>query len=137
MHELKNYVCEELKEIEHKAEREGKLSSSEIQYADTLAHLWKDILTAEAMEESEYSRNSYEGNSNRSYNSYDRDGRSYARGRGRYAQRDSMGRYSSERGYSTASKDEMMDELHELMNEAPNEQTRKEFKRFIDKMEQM
>lgn len=113
MHELKNYVCDELKDLERKAERGEKLTMNEIQYADTLAHLWKDILTSEAMEDSEYSHNY-----------------SYARGR----KRDSMGRYSR-RGYSM--NDNMMAELHELMNEAPDEKTRGEFKRFIDKMERM
>lgn len=43
-----------------------------------------------------------------------------------------MGRYS--RGYSR-DKNELMDELHELMEEAPDEKTRHEFRRFITKME--
>lgn len=64
----------------------------------------------------------------RSYN----DGRSYARGR----RRDSMGRYSSEGGYSMAG-DEMIDELRDLMQDAPDEQTRMEFQRFIQRIEQM
>ena len=42
--------------------------------------------------------------------------------------RDSMGRYS--RG-----KNELMSELHNLMEESPDERTRQEFKRFITKME--
>lgn len=62
--------------------------------------------------------------------------RSYARGRGGNARRDSMGRYSREDGYSTAN-DEMIDELHELMQEAPDEQTRKEFQKFIQRIESM
>lgn len=62
--------------------------------------------------------------------------RSYARGRGNNARRDSMGRYSREDGYSMAN-DEMIDELHELMQEAPDEQTRKEFQKFIQRIESM
>ena len=64
------------------------------------------------------------------------EGRSYARGRGRNAKRDSMGRYSSEGGYSMAG-DEMIDELRDLMQDAPDEQTRMEFQRFIQRIEQM
>lgn len=48
---------------------------------------------------------------------------SYAR------RRDNMGGYS--RGES------MMHELHELMESAPDDKTRQEFQRFIQKMEQM
>lgn len=52
--------------------------------------------------------------------------------RGSYARkRDSMGRYSGERGYS---RDGLADKLRDLMNEAPDEHTRMEIKRLIDKM---
>lgn len=63
-------------------------------------------------------------------------GSSYARGRGRNARRDSMGRYSSE-GYSMGGNEEMVQELREIMQDAPDEQTRMEFQRFIQKIEQM
>lgn len=155
MHKLIEYICDELEELERKADKDGKLSMAEIQYADTLAHMKKNLLKSDELwEESEYS-NAYEGGSYaRGGNSYARgggqsrrggmsmrggnsyeDGRSYARGRGRNARRDSMGRYSSG-GYSMAG-DEMIDELRELMQDAPDEQTRMEFQRFISKIEQM
>ena len=76
-----------------------------------LAHLKKNILTADAMMEA------------------DDEGGSYARGRGRNARRDSMGRYSRA--------DDMVMELRELMEDAPDERTRQEFERFIKKVEQM
>jgi hypothetical protein len=41
-----------------------------------------------------------------------------------------MGRYSSDN-------DEMIMELRELMEDAPDEKTRMEFERFIKKVEQM
>ena len=66
---------------------------------------------------------------------------SYARGRGRNAKRDSMGRYSSEyrdgrsyRGYSRDGKEEYKDHLMQLMDEAPDESTRQSIKRMIDNM---
>lgn len=57
---------------------------------------------------------------------------SYARGRGRNAKRDSMGRYSSE-GYSRAEDDFRMD-LQELMQDAPNEQVRQKLQRIMSEM---
>lgn len=57
------------------------------------------------------------------------EGRSY---RGSYARnRDSMGRYSGERGYS---RDGLADKLRELMDEAPDEHIRMEIKRLAEKM---
>lgn len=72
--------------------------------------------------------------------SYD-DGMSYARGR-RNAKRDSMGRYSREpyrdgrsyRGYSRDGKDEYREQLMDMMDTAPDEQTRQSIQRMIDNM---
>ena len=58
--------------------------------------------------------------------SYDR-GMSYARGRGRGAKRDSMGRYSR------ASED-IRHELQELMSKATDEHTRSEIRKLMDRM---
>lgn len=142
MHKLMEFICDELEELERKAEKDGKLSMAEIQYVDTLAHAKKNLLKADEMwEDSEYSmdggRSYARGRrSMRGGNSYRYEGEgSYARGRGRNAKRDSMGRYSRE-GYSMAG-DEMIDELRDLMQDAPDEQTRMEFQRFISKIEKM
>lgn len=68
---------------------------------------------------------------------------SYARGRGRNAKRDSMGRYSREgrsyrmRGYSRADeREDYIDSLHELMERAPDENTRQSIQRMIQQAEQ-
>ncbi len=141
MHKLIDYVCGELEELERKAEKEG-LSMAEVQYGDTLAHFKKNLLKGEEMMgEDEYSMagGSYvRGGQSRRDGRSMRGGsyRSYARGRGGNAKRDRMGRYSREDGYSMAN-DEMIDELHELMQEAPDEQTRKEFQKFIQRIESM
>lgn len=119
MHKLLEYVCSEMSDLERKADKDGKLSMAEMQYLDTLAHTKKNLLKAEEM--SGYSEDRYY------------DGRSY--GDHSYARRrDSMGRYSR-RGYSMD--DGMIAELHELRDKAPDEQTRKEFDRFIRKVESM
>ena len=142
MHKLMEYICDELKEYERKADKEGKLSMAEMQYVDLLAHTKKNLLKADEMwEDSEYSMAMDDGSRDNG-RSYRRDlGGSYARGRGRNVRRDNMGRYSNERGYSrypvSYGTEDMMDELRELMQEAPDQQTRQEFQRFIQKLEQM
>ena len=136
MHKLIDYVCEELEEIEKKAEK-GDLSMSEVQYADTLAHLKKNLLKGEEMMED--FDGEYSSDMRRMDGMSYRDGMhggSYARGRGSRARRDSRGRYSSERGYSRAAAD-MVDELHELMDEAPNEMIRQDIQRLVTKLEKM
>lgn len=129
----------------------GKVSSADMDYIDKLTHSLKSIKTtlammeADEMDDGEYSELSYPRDI--SYRrSYPRDGvsyrgsyddGSYARGRGRAARRDSMGRYSSRErdGYSRDGGD-MVDELRELLDRAPDEQTRQEMQRLIQKMEQ-
>ena len=120
MHKLIDYICDEIDELERKAEKDGKLTMSEIQYLDILAHAKKNLLKTE----------DYDGGYSERGMSYES---SYARGRGRNARRDSMGRYS--RGYSRGGS--IMDELHDLMENAPDERTRMEYEKMIDKMENM
>jgi hypothetical protein len=139
MDKLMDYVCEELKELERKADKEGKLSAAETEYGNMLTEWKKNMLKVDKMTgENEFEGMSYRYDDGMSYEDRNRNGRSnrgsYARGRGRYAKRDDMGRYSSR--YSMAN-DEMIEELRDLMEDAPDEQTRKEFEKFIHKMEQM
>ena len=133
MHKLYEFICDELKALEKKADS-GSLSMSDIQLMDTLLHAKKNLLKAEEMaEESEYS-GAMRSDGRGSYR-YDDRGMSMARGRGRGARRDSMGRYSSE-GYSRAA-DETLTRMHEMMRNAPDEQTRQEVQRMINRLEQM
>lgn len=141
MDKLMDYVCEELEKLEKKADK-GGLSMSEIQYADTLAHLKKNLLKSEEMFEEmdgEYSGDmrsmAYRGGS---YNRSRDGGRSYARGdgrgRGRNARRDSMGRYSSDDGYSRDMED-IADTIRSMMGEMPQE-VKRDAERFVSKLEQ-
>lgn len=126
MHKLIDYVCDELETIEKKADK-GNLSMSEIQYADTLAHLKKNLMKAEEMElENDYSQRGYTQRTMPQYY-----GNSYA-GR-RNARRDSMGRYSREYGYSRT--EDMVPQLREMMNNAPDDMTRQDIQRLITKLE--
>lgn len=58
------------------------------------------------------------------------DGGSYTRSRN--PRRDSMGRYSSEYGYSRS---DLAEKMRELMDEAPDDRTRQEMKRMVEKLE--
>ena len=131
MHKLLEYVCDEMDELEQKAEK-GKLSMAEMQYLDTLAHTKKNLLKSDEMMGEGYSEDGdYMGDYRGSYNrgSYDMGGRTYdgSMARGRNARRDSMGRYSRD----------MADELRNMMERTNDERTRQEFQKFIQKIEQM
>ena len=137
MHKLIEYVCDELKDLEKKVETGQQLSMAEVEYGDKLAHFKKNLLKGEEMmEEDGYSNTG--DYSNRGYSRRHDDGMTYgsrySKARGRNARRDTMGRYS--RGYSM-SDDEMMSELHELMQKSPDEHTKKEFQAFIERLERM
>lgn len=147
MHKLMEYVCDELEELERKADKEGRLSGAEIQYADMLTNMKKNLLkTDEMMGEDEFSMaGSYRsyargrgGRSNAgSYEGGSYEGGSYARGgRGGNRGRNQYSRAYSREGYSRDT-EEMLEQLRDLMEDAPDEQTRKEFEKFIRKVEQM
>lgn len=145
LYELKDKLLNELSEYGTKDE----LTSGTLDIIDKLAHTVKNL--CKIMEYSDYSerdysrRGSYDDGSTRgSYRdgSYDdgsfrgsygdssmRDG-SYARGRGRNAKRDSMGRYSTDSNM-------MLDRIHDMMAEAPDERTRQELQKFMTRLEQM
>lgn len=106
---------------------------------------WEEEMDGESYDDGmSYARSYERGGSRRgSYNdgSYD-DGMSYARGRGRNARRDSMGRYSREgsyrgsyeRGYSRDGKEEYKEQLMDMMENAPDDQTRQSIKRMLDQL---
>lgn len=141
MHKLIEFICDELDDLERKAEKSGKLSMVEVQYMDTLAHAKKNLLKSDEMmdEEDGYSMDRY------SRDRYSRDGRMYseARGRGRNARRDSRGRYSRDRysrdggyngeGYSMDDED-FESQLEELMQDAPNEQVKQKLQAIMNEM---
>jgi len=141
LYELKEKLCRELKKYSSE-----DVTTNSLEVIDKLSHAVKNIdKIIEKYEEEEgasYGYGSYEGSyrggrsSRGSYNN----GNSYARGRGRNAKRDSMGRYASANGsyndgYSRNS--DIASELRELMMDAPDEQTRMEYQRVINKLEQM
>ena len=113
LYELKDMLLDKLKEYSKK----GDLTASTLDVVDKLSHAAKNVckLIEDVESEGSYSR----GHRQQPYY----EDHSYAR------RRDNTGRYS--RG------DSMMHELHELMESAPDDKTRQEFQRFIQKMEHM
>lgn len=132
-YEIKDMLEKELEQIASKRE----LTSNNLEVMDKVVDIIKDIETICAMREA--SEDGGYSNYMPMY-MYD-DGMSYARGRGRYAKRDSMGRYSTEDGYSNAneysgnysnrrgysrddSRDHMVSELERMEREATDENQR-------------
>ena len=154
MHDLKALLCAELKDYAEKGKSSGKMSAGDTQLIDTLLNSVKNIYKIDKYkEETEgYSENgTYMGEGRIYGTSYEsgyseRGGSSYARGRGRYAKRDSMGRYSRDDGMSYArdgrgmrggySRDEgkhyMMEQLEEMMEEAEKPAEKEALRRCMD-----
>lgn len=118
MHNLMKFTCDELENLDRKVGTNGKLSATEFEYMTDLLEAKKDMLKTEEMEGGSFARmGSYRYNDDSYYNdmSYARNGR----GRGSQANRDSMGRYSSERGYSRDG--DLMEEIEMLPEHKKNE----------------
>lgn len=141
---IKNMLCDELEEIAKK--KELTTNSLEVLYKGI--DIIKDIETIHAMEQ-EYPEDGYSRDGGYSqgyfgrmpYYMYDdgmsmSNGNSYARGRGRYANRDSMGRYSSEGDYSREgySRDGMKEELRMMMDRARTDKERDALRKAMDSM---
>ena len=97
MHKIKEMLMNELYEYEEKAKKmpNGKLSTQELEKIHKLTDTVKNIDKIEMLEDGEgYSEDGRYMGEGRIY------GTSYARGRGRNARRDRMGRYSSDDGMS-------------------------------------
>lgn len=128
MHKLYEWACNELEELENKAEK--GLSAADVEYADKLTELKKNILKIEMLEDEGYpaeyrdDMGSYASGHTRRMGSYR--GGSYA-GR-RSSRRDSMGRYSRDT-------DDIIGQLEDMMMSAPNEHVKKEIEKLITKME--
>lgn len=106
MEDLKDLLCAELEDYAEKGKKSGKMSMGDLDSIHKLTDTVKNILKIDLLESEEgYSEDGHYMGEGRIYGtSYDDGirrggGYSYARGRGRYAKRDSMGRYSRDDGY--------------------------------------
>lgn len=114
--------------------REGSFRSREdVETSMQLVKMIKDGYCAMEYEEGDEEESYQDYGPRRVY----RDGREYnARGRGRNARRDSRGRYADgyRDGYRGYGDDGFSDKLHELMQNAPDEQTRNSIRKMLDNM---
>ena len=140
MEDLKDLLSAELEDYAEKGKTDGKMSMSDLESIHKLTDTIKNILKIGMLEnESGYSEDgAYMGEGRIYGTSYDDDmhrvgGHSYARSRGRYTKRDSMGRYSRDGGYSMDDgKGYMMDRLNELMEEAEKPAEKEALRRCMD-----
>ena len=163
MHKIKEMLMKELYEYEEKAKKMngGKLSAGDLETLHKLTDTVKNIDKIEMLEDEEgYSEATDFMGEGRMY------GMSYARGRGRNAKRDSMGRYSREggmpydggssyarggqsgrggyrgggysrEGYSRAdAKEHMIEKMEDMMEEAESPREKEAIRQCIMKLEQ-
>lgn len=145
--DLKETIANEIGQANKEIKKAGgDLNTGDIEMIDKLTHSMKSLITACAMLESEengYSERympmgyGYEGGSYASRRGYSREGRenrngggysgnygSYARGESRYSR-------ENRNGYSRMDWNE---HLRMMMDEAPDEQTRMDIKKLMDRM---
>lgn len=164
METLKDLLCAELEDYAEKGKKSGKMSMGDLESIHKLTDTVKNILKIDMLEEeSGYSEDGHYMGEGRIYGtSYEsgyseRGSSSYARGRGRYAKRDSMGRYSRDGGMSYDddmsyarggrtgnrggmrggySRDDgkhyMMEQLEEMMEEAEKPAEKEALRRCMD-----
>ena len=123
-------LSEQLKDVTRKAK--NGISSGDLETIDKLTHSIASIKKIMAFMEDEdgYSGNYPMGYHDGSYRNAYRG--SYRGGSYRGQRRDSMGRYSGERGYS---RNDLADKMRDLMMDAPDDRTRQEIQRMVEKLE--
>ena len=148
MHDLKDLLCAELEDYAEKGKKSGKMSMGDLESIHKLTDTVKNIMKIDVLkEEAGYSEDGHYMGEGRIYGtSYDdgmhRDG-GYSYARGRYAKRDSMGRYSRDDGMSYRggmrggySRDDgkhyMMEQLEEMMEEAEKPAEKEALRRCMD-----
>ena len=138
--EMKETIANEIAEANQRIRQSGgDLNAGDVEIIDKLAHSMKSLITACAMLEAEEDDGGYSGRyyygEGRGYSGRERRN-GYSGNYGGYS-RENRGRYSNREGRNGGySRDDgMMDRLREMMDEAPDEQTRMEIKRMMDRMQ--
>ena len=149
MEDLKDLLCAELEDYAEKGKKSGKMSMGDLDSIHKLTDTVKNILKIDMLEgETGYSEDgAYMGEGRIYGTSYDDGmrrgvGYSYARGRGRYAKRDSIGRYSRDDGYMRRgmrdgySRDDgkayMMEQLEDMMEDAEKPAEKEALRRCME-----
>jgi hypothetical protein len=146
VYDLKETVGHKIAQANKKIKANGgDIANDDVEIIDKLTHSLKSLVTTCAMLEAEDDDGGYSGRYMPTWNpgiSYGRDRRDggnsyenrdgYSGNRGGY----SRNRYSRENrnGYSRTG--EMSEQLRQMMEEAPDDMTRMEIKKLMDKMDQ-
>ena len=124
LYKLKKMLCKELEQYGDKKD----LSAGSLEVVDKLAHSVKNICKIiEMYDDSDYS--------NRAYNSYD-EGNSMAPYGRRYNRDNSYANRHYVRGHYSRAND-LVEQLRDMEDEAPNNHIRQEIHRLVEKMETM
>ena len=123
LYELCETISKEIGDANEKIRSAGKLSAGDVDYIDKLTHTLKSVKSVIGMMDSEYSNSMGNG----------MDGSYRYSGRGSYARN---GRYSRaySRGYSRDA--DLVDQLHAMMQDAP-ENVKRDIQRLAEKIEHM
>lgn len=131
---LRNTLCNELEEFANK----GELNTGDLDVIHKLTDTIKNTYKIEMYEDGGYSRGGeWEADMRGSYNrgnSYANRGQHYVRG---HYSRDGEGVCHSQRGYSReGSREEMLDKLQMMYENARNEKEREALRRCLEQMNQ-
>ena len=138
LYEMKETIANEIGEANKRIRQAGgKLNAGDVDIIDKLAHSMKSLATTCAMLEAE--EDGYSGRNAPAYNP----GITYAReGHDGYSRNDSGNNGSySHKGYSRENRNgysragSMTEQLRQMMDEAPDDMTRNEIRKLMDRME--
>lgn len=138
LYEAKETVGNEIGDLNKKIRNNGgKITGADVDMLDKLTHSMKSLATTCAMLEAE--EEGYSGHYmpmpygySRNGNGYSRNGNGYSGNGGGYSRRYSR---ESRDGYGYSGKGDMTDQLRQMMDEAPDELTRREIQKLMERME--
>lgn len=138
LYEAKETVGNEIGDLNKKIRNNGgKITGADVDLLDKLTHSMKSLATTCAMLEAE--EEGYSGHYmpmpygySRNGNGYSRNGNDHSGNGGGYSRRYSR---ESRDGYGYSGKGDMTDQLRQMMDEAPDDLTRREIQKLMERME--
>lgn len=138
LYEAKETVGNEIGDLNKKIRNNGgQITGADVDMLDKLTHSMKSLATTCAMLEAE--EEGYSGHYmpmpygySRNGNGYSRNGNDHSGNGGGYSRR--YGRESRD-GYGYSGKGDMTDQLRQMMDEAPDDLTRREIQKLMERME--
>ena len=138
LYEAKETVGNEIGDLNKKIRNNGgKITGADVDMLDKLTHSMKSLATTCAMLEAE--EEGYSGHYmpmpygySRNGNGYSRNGNDHSGNGGGYSRRYSR---ESRDGYGYSGKGDMTDQLRQMMDEAPDDMTRREIQKLMERME--